>query len=68
MWNYYRDELTDEANNNNNDPNKNVINSKSFKYKASITGSTYNVPRQITDEDDNPEKNPDHVVDERDTK
>ena len=46
LWNYYRDELTDEANDN-NDPNKNVINSKFFKYKTSITGSTYNVPRRI---------------------
>ena len=30
LWNYYRDELTDEANGNNG-PNKNVNNSKSFK-------------------------------------
>ena len=42
FWNYYRDELTDETNDNNG-PNKNVINSKSFKYKTSITGSTYNM-------------------------
>ena len=42
LWNYYRDELTDETNDDNG-PNKNVINSKSFIYKASITGSTYNV-------------------------
>ena len=42
LWNYYRDELTDEANDDNG-PNKNVINSKFFKYKTSITGSTYNV-------------------------
>ena len=42
FWNYYRDELTDEANGN-NDLNKNMINSKSFKYNTSITGSTYNV-------------------------
>ena len=42
LWNYYRDELTDETNDNNG-PNKNVINSKSFKYKTSITGSTYNM-------------------------
>ena len=55
-WNYYRDELTDETNNNNS-PNKNVINSKSFKYKTSITGRTYNVPRRITDDDDNPVNN-----------
>ena len=39
---YYRDELTDKTNDNNG-PNKNVINSKTFKYKTSITGSTYNV-------------------------
>ena len=42
LWNYYRDELTDETNDNNG-LNKNVINSESFKYKTSITGSTYNV-------------------------
>ena len=36
LWNYYRDELTDETNDNNG-PNKNVINSNSFKYKISIT-------------------------------
>ena len=30
LWNYYSDELTDETNNDNG-PNKNVINSKSFK-------------------------------------
>ena len=39
---YYKDELTDEKNDDNG-PNKNVINSKSFNYKTSITGSTYNV-------------------------
>ena len=39
LWNYYRDELTDDTNNN-NIPNKNVINSKSFKYKTDVTGST----------------------------
>ena len=42
LWNYYRDELTDETNDKNG-LNKNVINSKSFKYKTSITGITYNV-------------------------
>ena len=39
LWNYYRDELIDETNDN-NDPNKNVINSKPYKYKTNITGST----------------------------
>ena len=42
LWNYYRNELTDETYDD-NDANKNVINSKSFKYKKSITGSPYNV-------------------------
>ena len=42
LWNCYRDELTDETNDDNS-PNKNIINSKSFKYKTIITGSTYNV-------------------------
>ena len=42
LWNYYRDKLTDETNDA-NVPNKNLINSKSFKYKTSITGSNYNV-------------------------
>ena len=42
LCNYYRDELTDETNDDEN-PNKNVIKSKSFKYKKIITGSTNNV-------------------------
>ena len=50
LWNYYRDELTDDTNDNNG-PNKNVITSKSFKYKTSFTRSTYNVPRRITGAD-----------------
>ena len=41
LWNYYRDKLTDETND--DGPNKNVINSKSFKYQTGIIGSTYNV-------------------------
>ena len=44
--------------NNNNFPNKNVINSESFKYKKSVTGSIYNVDEKITNaegkEIDNP--------------
>ena len=54
LWNYYRDELTDETNDDNG-PNKNVINSKSFKYKTSITGSTYNVAATAEDYDANKE-------------
>ena len=52
LWNYYRDELTDEANDDNS-PNKNVINSKSFKYKTNITESTYNVAATAEDYDAN---------------
>ena len=59
LWNYYRDELTDETNDN-NCPNKNVINSKSFKYKTRITEGTYNVPRRITGADGNPVNNPNY--------
>ena len=67
LWNYYRDELTDKTNFNNG-PNKYVINSKSFKYKTSITGSTYGVPRRITDNDGNPANNPNYDRNKRRTK
>ena len=67
LFNYYRDELTDEANDNNS-PNKNVINSKSFKYKTSIRGNTYNIPRRITDADGNPANNSNYDRSKRGTK
>ena len=67
LWNYYRDELTHEANDN-NDPNKNVINSTSSKYKTSISGSTCNVPRRITGADGNPANNPNYDRKKRGTK
>ena len=60
MWNYYRDELCDDTNNNNNSPNKDAINSESFKYKTSITGSTYNVDARITNKEGNQVNNPAH--------
>ena len=41
LYNYYRDELTND--NNNNFANRNVINSNTFKYKNKIIGNTYNV-------------------------
>ena len=47
LQNYYRDELTDDTNDI-NFPDKNVIKSESFKYKTSVTGSTYNVDAKIT--------------------
>ena len=42
LYNYYRDELSDDADNNNFD-NIKVVNSNTFKYKNKITGNTYNV-------------------------
>ena len=42
LYNYYRDELTNNGNDNNFD-NRNVVNSEAFKYKNKITGNTYNV-------------------------
>ena len=54
LWNYCRDELTDDKNDNNG-PNKNVINSKYFKYKTSITGNTYTVATIAKDYDANKE-------------
>ena len=45
MWNYYRDELSDDTNE--------IVNSESFKYKASITGSTYNIVARINNAEGN---------------
>ena len=42
LYNYYRDELSDD-NNLNNFPNTNVVNSSAFVYKNKITGNTYDV-------------------------
>ena len=61
-WNYYRDELSDEANSNNN-LNKNVISSESFKYKTSITGSTCNVDERLTNAEGNQVNNPNYDAD-----
>ena len=41
LYNYYRDELTNDGND--NFANRNVVNSNAFKYKNKITGNTYNV-------------------------
>ena len=40
-YNYYRDELTND--NNNNFANRNLVNSETFKYKNKIIGNTYNI-------------------------
>ena len=42
LYNYYRDELSDDADDNNFD-NVKVVNSNTFKYKNKIIGNTYNV-------------------------
>ena len=48
LWNYYKDKLSDDTNINNNNLNKNVINSESFKHKISISGSIYNPKGTLT--------------------
>ena len=42
LCNYYRDELSDDADDNNFDNTK-AVNSEAFKYKDKTTGNTYNV-------------------------
>ena len=42
LYNYYRDELSDDADDNNFD-NIKVVNSNTFKYKNKIIGNTYGV-------------------------
>ena len=42
LYNYYRDELSDD-NDNDNFVNISIVNSKAFKYKNKIIGNTYNV-------------------------
>ena len=54
LYNYYRDELTND-NNNNNFANRNVVNSNAFKYKNKITGNTYNVAAAAAGYDANKE-------------
>ena len=53
LWNY-RYELSDDSNDNDS-PNKNVITSRPFKYKTSITEISidYNVAEKMTNEDGN---------------
>ena len=67
LFNYYRDELTDERNDDNN-LNKNVIRSESFKYKSGITGANYIVPATVINDDGNQVANPNYDVDKEGTK
>ena len=46
LYNYYRDELNDDANFN-NFANNNVVISNSFQYKHKIIGNTYNIDSTI---------------------
>ena len=46
LYNYYRDELNDDAYNN-NFANNNVVSSNTFNYKNKIIGNTYNVDSTI---------------------
>ena len=46
LYNYYRDELSNDADDNNFD-NINVVNSNTFKYKNKIIGNTYNVNADV---------------------
>ena len=50
LYNYYRDELSDDADND-NFGNIKVVNSEAFKYKNKIIGNTYNVNSTIPNPD-----------------
>ena len=50
LYNYYRDELSDDADDNKFD-NIKVVNSNTFKYKNKITGNTYDVDARIPNPD-----------------
>ena len=52
LYNYYRDELSDD-NNPNNFPNTNIVNSNAFEYKNKITGNTYDVAAGAAGHDSN---------------
>ena len=52
LYNYYKDELSDD-NHPNNFLNNNVVNSSAFKYKNKITGNTYNIAAGAADHDAN---------------
>ena len=52
LYNYYRDELSDD-NDDDNFGNIKVVNSEAFKYKNKITGNTYNVAAGAAGHDTN---------------
>ena len=62
LYNYYRDEFSDD-NDNDNFGNIKVVNSEAFKYKNKITGNTYNVNSTILNPADNAGiNNPNYVA------
>ena len=67
LWNYHRDELTDDTNDHNG-LKRYLINSKSFKYKTSIIRSTYNVAEKITNANDDEVGNPAYDANKSGTK
>ena len=50
LYNYYRDELSND-NDDNNFHNIKVVNSNSFEYKNKIIGNTYNIDATIPNPD-----------------
>ena len=54
LYNYYRDELSDDADDNNFD-NIKVANSNTFKYKSKIIGNTYDLAAGVSGYDANKE-------------
>ena len=50
LYNYYRDELTDDVDDNNFD-NIKVVDSNTFRYKTKIIGNTYDVDARIPNPD-----------------
>ena len=63
LYNYYRDELSDD-NDNDNFGNIKVVNSKAFKYKNKIIGNTYNINSTILNPAGNARiNNPNYVAD-----
>ena len=57
LCNYYRDELNNDTNDV-NFPNKDVINSESFKYMTSVTRSIYDVDAKTSNAEGNEINNP----------
>ena len=53
LYNYYRDELTNDGNG--NFANRNVVNSNTFKYKNKLNGNTYDVAAVAAGYDTNKE-------------